>query len=203
MLMLRASLVIFSWLIFAPLWGYEAPKNAKFAFMNNELIEKKSDAWLAFVNRLNGEISKFQDNVKNIEQEIRSKENILQKKRAIISKIEYNQSQEKIQKETLELNKSFEIKKRQLDEVFIISRQILRDNIKKNATEIAKKYQIDAVINIKNDDSILLLRDSLEITGEVLNLLNYNLKEIPWTDPDKIIIKDVDLKPAVPLNKTK
>ncbi len=180
-------------------WGYETAGQTKIAVVNWDLVEKQSDAWQSFIKKLNEEVVAFQAGIRQSEADIRAREEELLKQKNSIKKEDYQRIQSQIQKDTINLGKQVESKKRQLDEVYRIALQYIQENTQNIARELAQKYKIDLILNSQTSRQVMVLREKLEITGEILNLLNYKIKEIPWVDPNSIKIKDIEIKSAVPL----
>ena len=197
---LRATIVSVTILFASFLYGYEAPKNLKVAVLNDEIVVKQAEPWRVFSARLNDYVTQFQQEIRQREGDIRKNTDEMQKNRANIPTKEYGQRQANIQKSVVELNDLIEKRRKQLDIVFIDAQKIVYDKMKSISEELGKKYHIDLIL-IKSNQNYGLINENLEITGEVLNLLNARLPMITWRDPASVPIETLQLNPTKPTIK--
>ena len=148
----------------------ESPYFLDFKFILNESTAgKKAQTFLK--NKLENGIKNIQNKQKNIQEE---EKKIIQKKK-IISAEEYEKNVKELRNKVSSLQKE----RNQLLETVSKQRQKARKILLDNLNPIIKNYMKDKKIRMVVDKKSLLLADeALDITQDIISLLNSKLKSI-------------------------
>ena len=122
-------------------------------------------------SRMESEGKKF----KNLEEQLRKQETEIISQKKIITKDEYQKKVESLRKKVAELQKD----KRESFSNVAKSRNKAKSELLKALNPIMKKYMEDKKIRVVLDKKTVLLADSnLDITKNIIELLNKNLKSL-------------------------
>ena len=139
-----------------------------FIFKNSNVGKKLNDQILKKNNQINAEINKFKNDIEVEKNEIISQKNV-------ISVEEYNQKIENLETKIKEMNNLIAKKKNELDKF----KNKVEASFSKELNSIIEIYSTENSIDMILDKSNLLMaRKELNITQQVINLFNENVKEI-------------------------
>jgi Skp family chaperone for outer membrane proteins len=122
---------------------------------------------------LDGKRSEFKKEFAQKEEELVIKEQELQSKRDIMSKDAYRDEVQKFQDDVAEIQRQIQFRRQSLDNAFQQAQDKIRELALKIVAEIANEQQLDFVLN---KDNVLVFRNKLDITQNVLLVLNERTK---------------------------
>ena len=122
---------------------------------------------------LDGKRAEFKEKFAQKEAELVLKEQELQSKRDIISQDAYRNEVQKFQNDVAEIQRQIQFRRQSLDSAFQQAQDKIRQLALKIVTEIANERRLDFVLN---KDNVLVFRNKLDITQNVLEVLNERTK---------------------------
>ncbi|MDC3286836.1 OmpH family outer membrane protein [Alphaproteobacteria bacterium] len=122
---------------------------------------------------LDGKRAEFKEEFAQKEAELVLKEKELQSKREVMSQDAYRDEVQKFQSEVAEIQRQIQFRRQSLDNAFQQAQDKIRKLALKIVTEIANERQLDFVLN---NDNVLVFRNKLDITQNVLAVLNKRTK---------------------------
>ena len=122
---------------------------------------------------LDGKRAEFKEEFAQKEAELVLKEQELQSKRDIMSQDAYRNEVQKFQNDVAEIQRQIQFRRQSLDNAFQQSQDKIRQLALKIVTEIANERRLDFVLN---KDNVLVFRNKLDITQNVLEVLNERTK---------------------------
>ncbi len=135
---------------------------------------------------LDGKRAEFKEEFAQKEAELVLKEQELQSKRDIMSQDAYRNEVQKFQNDVAEIQRQIQFRRQSLDNAFQQAQDKIRQLALKIVTEIANERRLDFVLN---KDNVLVFRNKLDITQNVLEVLNERTKnarlELDETPPKK------------------
>ncbi len=149
--------------------------NEKIVFIDINYIFNNSDAGKKLQNeilekndQINNEINKFKIDIENKKKKLLAQKNVM-------SVEEYNKKVSAIDKQINEMNISISNKKKELE----IYKKKLENSFSKNLNkfieQFSEKNSIDIILNKEN---LLMAKKKLNITQEIFNLFNNQVKSI-------------------------
>lgn len=167
---LKKIFIILSFFLITLNTNAEMPHFLDFKYVLNESSAGKK-AQTELKNRLDQGIKSIREKEKKLQEE--EKKIISQKK--VISQDEYKKKVSDLRKKVLNLQKE----RSSLLEKVAKNRAQAKQILLKNLNPIVKNYMIEKkIIMVVDKKSILLADDKLDITKDIMNLLNKNLKSI-------------------------
>ena len=122
---------------------------------------------------LDGKRAEFKEEFAQKEAELVLKEQELQSKRDIMSQDAYRNEVQKFQNDVAEIQRQIQFRRQSLDNAFQQAQDKIRQLALKIVTEIANERRLDFVLN---KDNVLVFRNKLDITQNVLKVLNERTK---------------------------
>lgn len=122
---------------------------------------------------LDGKRAEFKEEFAQKEAELVLKEQELQSKRDIMSQDAYRNEVQKFQNDVAEIQRQIQFRRQSLDNAFQQAQDKIRQLALKIVTEIANERRLDFVLN---KDNVLVFRNKLDITQNVLQVLNERTK---------------------------
>ena len=122
---------------------------------------------------LDGKRAEFKEEFAQKEAELVLKEQELQSKRDIMSQDAYRSEVQKFQNDVAEIQRHIQFRRQSLDNAFQQAQDKIRQLALKIVTEIANERRLDFVLN---KDNVLVFRNKLDITQNVLEVLNERTK---------------------------
>jgi Skp family chaperone for outer membrane proteins len=122
---------------------------------------------------LDGKRAEFKEEFAQKEAELVLKEQELQSKRDIMSQDAYRNEVQKFQNDVAEIQRQTQFRRQSLDNAFQQAQDKIRQLALKIVTEIANERRLDFVLNKNN---VLVFRNKLDITQNVLQVLNERTK---------------------------
>ena len=122
---------------------------------------------------LDGKRAEFKEEFAQKEAELVLKEQELQSKRDIMSQDAYRNEVQKFQNDVAEIQRQIQFRRQSLDNAFQQAQDKIRQLALKIVTEIANERRLDFVLNKNN---VLVFRNKLDITQNVLQVLNERTK---------------------------
>ena len=122
---------------------------------------------------LDGKRAEFKEEFAQKEAELVLKEQELQSKRDIMSQDAYRNEVQKFQNDVAEIQRQIQFRRQSLDSAFQQAQDKIRQLALKIVTEIANERRLDFVLN---KDNVLVFRNKLDITQNVLEVLNERTK---------------------------
>jgi outer membrane protein len=122
---------------------------------------------------LDGKRAEFKEEFAQKEAELVLKEQELQSKRDIMSQDAYRNEVQKFQNDVAEIQRQIQFRRQSLDNAFQQAQDKIRQLALKIVTEIANQRRLDLVLN---KDNVFVFRNKLDITQNVLEVLNERTK---------------------------
>ena len=122
---------------------------------------------------LDGKRAEFKEEFAQKEAELVLKEQELQSKRDIMSQDAYRNEVQIFQNDVAEIQRQIQFRRQSLDNAFQQAQDKIRQLALKIVTEIANERRLDFVLN---KDNVLVFRNKLDITQNVLEVLNERTK---------------------------
>ena len=122
---------------------------------------------------LDGKRAEFKEEFAQKEAELVLKEQELKSKREAMSQDAYRVEVQKFQGDVAEIQRQIQFRRQSLDNAFQQAQDKIRQLALKIVTEIANERQLDLVLN---NDNVLVFRNKLDITQNVLAVLNERTK---------------------------
>ena len=122
---------------------------------------------------LDGKRAEFKEEFAQKEAELVLKEQELQSKRDIMSQDAYRNEVQKFQNDVAEIQRQIQFRRQSLDNAFQQAQDKIRQLALKIVTEIANERRLDFVLN---KDNVFVFRNKLDITQNVLEVLNERTK---------------------------
>ena len=122
---------------------------------------------------LDGKRAEFKEEFAQKETELVLKEQELQSKRNIMSQDAYRNEVQKFQNDVAEIQRQIQFRRQSLDNAFQQAQDKIRQLALKIVTEIANQRRLDLVLN---KDNVFVFRNKLDITQNVLEVLNERTK---------------------------
>ncbi|MBT5481186.1 MAG: OmpH family outer membrane protein [Alphaproteobacteria bacterium] len=122
---------------------------------------------------LDGKRAEFKEEFAQKEAELVLKEQELQSKRDVMSQDAYRNEVQKFQNDVAEIQRQIQFRRQSLDNAFQQAQDKIRQLALKIVTEIANERRLDFVLN---KDNVLVFRNKLDITQNVLEVLNERTK---------------------------
>ena len=139
-----------------------------FIFNNSEAGKKLQNEILEKNDQINNEINKFKIDIENKKKKLLAQKNVM-------SVEEYNKKVNDIDKQINEMNISISNKKKELE----IYKKKLENSFSKNLNKLieqfSEKNSIDIILNKEN---LLMAKKKLNITQEIFDLFNNQVKSI-------------------------
>ena len=134
---------------------------------------------------LDGKRAEFKEEFAQKEAELVLKEQELQSKRDIMSQDAYRNEVQIFQNDVAEIQRQIQFRRQSLDNAFQQAQDKIRQLALKIVTEIANQRRLDLVLN---KDNVFVFRNKLDITQNVLEVLNERTKnarlELDDTPPE-------------------
>ena len=158
--------------------GYGVSENADFDIKRVGTIDisavlRASEATEKVRMLLDGKRVEFKEEFAQKEAELVLKEQELQSKREVMSQDAYRDEVQKFQSDVAEIQRQIQFRRQSLDNAFQQAQDKIRQLALKIVTEIANERRLDFVLN---KDNVLVFRNKLDITQNVLEVLNERTK---------------------------
>ena len=154
----------------------QTPLNADIPhFLDFKLILNSSDAGKKAQDFLKNKLNNGIKNISNKEKKILEEEKKIIEQKKIISVDEYKKKVSELRKKVSSLQKE----RKNLLESVAKQRQKARNVLLKNLNPIVKDYMVEKkILMVLDKKNLLLADDSLDITKDIMSLLNKKLKSI-------------------------
>ena len=148
---------------------------SKIAVIDNSKIAEKSTAYADASKVLSDKMKSFEESAIQAGKSFSKKAEDLESKKNVMSSKEYNRKRDELTKEEEALQKKFYNQRVTLDKQFNNFNQVFEDNFKKIINKLAKEKGITIIFN---KALTLYSNDSIDITDDVIDILNKELKSI-------------------------
>lgn len=147
----------------------------KIAIVDVEAVLERSVAVENIKKSINSISEKMQADLSAKEAELKATESELIKQRGILPEEDFNQKVADFNKKVSLIQQDMQTKKSSIERAHNAALSEVHKNILSIISELSKKYGIDVVLP---SAQVLYAEDSLNITLEVIGLLNNRLKEV-------------------------
>jgi len=154
----------------------EASKGMTFGIVDINKVLQAAEAAKGILGELEGKRKEFQTQITKEEDSLRAFETSVMKEKEKLSKEDFEKKRKEFEEKMVTAQKMVQDKKRLLDQAFGDSMGKLRTEALKVSAEISKERGFDAVFT---QDALVLAEKDLDITDEVLERVNKNIKKIP------------------------
>ena len=144
-------------------------------FIDIDYIFKNSNAGKKIINKIDTETKKIQNELTSYQKNVKEQKDKIISQKNILSKDEFQNKSIELEKQVIELNKLISNKNNQLN----IYRNKSRIEFTKQLSRIVQEYASNNSIEmIIKKDNILIGKKNLDVTQEILNLFDKNIKSI-------------------------
>ena len=147
----------------------------KFVFIDLNFIFNNSVAGKKINKQFKEKSSKINQNLKDFQKKIQSERKTLLTQKNVLYKEEFEKKVSKLDKEIKEFNVSINKKNDDLRKLKNETRLKFSSELKKILTDFSKENSISMIINKEN---ILIGKTSLDVTEDILDLFNKNVKKL-------------------------
>ncbi len=144
-------------------------------FIDIDYIFKNSNAGKKIINKIDTETKKIQNELTSYQKNVKEQKDKIISQKNILSKDEFQNKSIELEKQVIELNKLISNKNNELN----IYRNKSRIEFTKQLSRIVQEYASNNSIEmIIKKDNILIGKKNLDVTQEILNLFDKNIKSI-------------------------
>ena len=162
-------------LTFSIIFFYQPNVKASTYFLDFKLILNQSEAGKKANNYLKDQLEKGVKSLRDREKKLQNEEKKIIQQKKLLSAEEYKKKITLLRNEVSKLQKD----RNSILENISKKRKSARKDLLKELNPIVKNYMVEKKINIVLDKKNILLGDeSLDITNDIMNLLNKKLKSI-------------------------
>ena len=144
-------------------------------FIDIDYIFKNSNAGKKIINKIDTETKKIQNELTSYQKNVKEQKDKIISQKNILSKDEFQNKSIELEKQVIELNKLISNKNNQLNIYRNKSRIEFTKQLSKIVQEYASNNSIEMIIK---KDNILIGKKNLDVTQEILNLFDKNIKSI-------------------------
>lgn len=155
---------------------YAQEASVKYGVVDMNRVMQATDAAKGILSDLEGKRKEYQTQIKKEEDTLNAAEKEIIKQKETLSAAEFDVKRGEFQKKLQNAQKMVQDKKRTLDEAFSASMGKLRTEAAKVIAEVAKERGYAAVFTA---DAVIMADDDLDMTKDVVERLNKNVKKIP------------------------
>lgn len=192
MLAILKNIIFFTYLI---LWIFPVSAQEKtvqpwpktsIAVVNSDFLQNESKVGKSLLEQVKKMRAGFVEEVNALQKTFREKRSALLKQQAILSKDAHGKQQQELQKEFNQLEKEFNDRKKNIDDNITNIRAQIRQKIAQIIAQVMKVNKIDMVIdNSARRDTIIAVRDTIDITKNVMVILDEQLPQVEFIPPKK------------------
>lgn len=153
-----------------------AAKASTFGIMNMDGILKDSVAGEEIIKAVNAKRKEYETLIAKEEADLKKEKEGIVAKRDKMNEAEFDAQRKAFEQKATTAFKKVQERKQTLDYAFNQSMTKLREEALKIAAEIARTRGLEAVFN---DDAVILAETSYDISPEVLERLNKDVKKVP------------------------
>lgn len=170
----------------APVLAAADPASGSFTYgvVDINQILQSTDAAKGIFTEIEGKRKEYQGEIAKEEEQLRSTEQSIIKQKDSLSKDEFSKKRKEFDERVMSAQKMVQGHKNTLDQAFSESMVKLRREAAKIVAEIAKEKGYSAVFT---QDALILAAHDMDITKEVIDRMNKNVKKIQvdWTPKSK------------------
>ena len=144
-------------------------------FIDIDYIFKNSNAGKKIINKIDTETKKIQNELTSYQKNVKEQKDKIISQKNILSKDEFQNKSIELEKQVIELNKLISNKNNELNIYRNKSRIEFTKQLSKIVQEYASNNSIEMIIK---KDNILIGKKNLDVTQEILNLFDKNIKSI-------------------------
>ncbi len=144
-------------------------------FIDIDYIFKNSNAGKKIINKIDTETKKIQNELTSYQKNVKEQKDKIISQKNILSKDEFQNKSIELEKQVIELNKLISNKNNKLNIYRNKSRIEFTKQLSKIVQEYASNNSIEMIIK---KDNILIGKKNLDVTQEILNLFDKNIKSI-------------------------
>ena len=144
-------------------------------FIDIDYIFKNSNAGKKIINKIDTETKKIQNELTSYQKNVKEQKDKIISQKNILSKDEFQNKSIELEKQVIELNKLISNKNNELNIYRNKSRIEFTKQLSKIVQEYASNNSIEMIIK---KDNILIGKNNLDATNDVLDLFNKNIKSI-------------------------
>lgn len=162
----------------APATGAAAASETaiKFGIMDLDGVMSRSTAGEEILKAASAKRKEYEAQISKEEQALTKQKDSIIKERDKMSEADFEAKRKAFEKKATDAFKMVQERKQALDYGVNQAMRKLREEVLKVAAEVARSRNLDAVFS---DDSIILAERGFDISSEVLETLNKNVKKIP------------------------
>ena len=169
------ALLLLAGCLFHQAVAAQDPVGPRVAIIDMQLILRESAAVRAMQSELDQLRTRYQGEIKAMEEEIRRASQDLTRQRSVLSAEAYGKRRQELEREVSSLQRSIKEQRRGLDQLFARGMDQVRQALVEVVKEIAQERGADLVLSKAN---VVLVRPDLEITETAIERLDRRLPEV-------------------------
>ena len=163
--------------------GAEAQVAQKIAVLDLIAIRRHSLAGKSITNQFSAYRKTYQKDAEAQQKRLKAAQNELRLQRSLLSPEAMQAREQKFKDEVTAVQRRFQARKRALDKSRVEALKVFE----KSLTEVLKKLRADKKIDVilKKRPAVIYAGPGVDITGEVLKLINAKIKKVTVRNPGK------------------
>jgi outer membrane protein len=165
----------------SPPLGADPSSNVRVAVLDVERVRLNAAAVKAIRSKLGTYLDVYRADTQKEEQEIRTAQDELAGKRAVLSPDAYAEERKKLEDRLAEAQGRVQRRRQALERVNVEAMEQVKQSLEAIVSEIAAERQLTLIVR---KDQAVFATPAIEITDEVLKRLDQRLPSVKISDPD-------------------
>ncbi|WP_282608215.1 OmpH family outer membrane protein [Pelagibius sp. Alg239-R121] len=158
----------------------EAANPAVIGILDTQKVLRESVAMRSLSKEMEARRSTFQEELRQREDELRSADQELARQRSILSAEAFAEKRSELEQQVASLQRQVQARRKELDRVYGQAVKQVQGALVTIAQQIATERKLDLVLP---KTAVVLVRNDMEITDEVVKRLNETLTEVTVPSP--------------------
>ncbi len=152
---------------------------AGIAVIDTERATKEATAFISLNQQMQERSGMFEEEIRQIQNQLQEEEQQLEGQRALLSNEAFQERVQAFQARVNEAQRGVNERKRLLDEAYVFGRQQIKQELRTILLQLAEERGYRLILNWEVTDTMVIFADqSLDITNEVVALLNERLPSV-------------------------
>jgi len=157
----------------------QADNLAGVAVIDTERATKEATAFISLNQQMQERSGVFEEEIRQIQNQLQEEEQQLEGQRALLSNDAFQERVEAFQARVNDAQRGVNERKRLLDEAYLFGRQQIKQELRSIILQLAQERGYRLILNWELADTMVIFADpSLDITNEVVALLNEHLPSV-------------------------
>ncbi len=158
----------------------EPAKPALIGILDTQKVLRESVAMRGLSQQMEARRNSFQEELRQREDELRAADQELARQRSILSAEAFTEKRSELEQQVASLQRQVQTRRKELDRVYGQAVKQVQGALVTIAQKIASERQLDLVLP---KTAVVLVRNDMEITDEVVKRLNETLTEVTIPSP--------------------